>query len=159
MSETLDRIVDLVRLGEVRIAAHGYDEIAEDGILAGEVVVRVTRDQPVQAQPPQVVRDPALPMMSSSAGESEQLDVLQCRRSATGATDATTSEGGEATGTARPGWLHTRRASGVPVVVLSRITLPDIAVQDSARSANHDRTVPEVARVYSRYGSLAAHHS
>jgi hypothetical protein len=38
MSETLTRVVDLVRVGEVRISAHGYDEIAEDGILAGEVV-------------------------------------------------------------------------------------------------------------------------
>ena len=38
MSETLARIVDLVRAGEVRISAHGYDEIAEDGILAGEVI-------------------------------------------------------------------------------------------------------------------------
>ena len=38
MSETVARIVDLVRAGEVRISAHGYDEIAEDGILAGEVI-------------------------------------------------------------------------------------------------------------------------
>jgi hypothetical protein len=38
MSQTLVRIVDLVRAGEVRISAHGYDEIAEDGILAGEVI-------------------------------------------------------------------------------------------------------------------------
>ena len=38
MSETLAQIVDLVRIGEVRISAHGYDEIAEDGILAGEVI-------------------------------------------------------------------------------------------------------------------------
>ena len=38
MSETLARIVDLVRIGEVRISAHGYDEIAEDGLLAGEVI-------------------------------------------------------------------------------------------------------------------------
>jgi len=38
MSETLARIIDLVRSGEVRISAHGDDEIAEDGILAGEVI-------------------------------------------------------------------------------------------------------------------------
>ncbi len=38
MSEMLVRIVDLVRAGEVRVSAHGYDEIAEDGILAGEVI-------------------------------------------------------------------------------------------------------------------------
>jgi hypothetical protein len=38
MSETFTRIVDLVRAGEVRVSAHGYDEIAEEGILAGEVI-------------------------------------------------------------------------------------------------------------------------
>jgi len=37
MSDTLRRIADLVQGGEVRISAHGYDEMAEDGILAGEV--------------------------------------------------------------------------------------------------------------------------
>jgi hypothetical protein len=38
MSDTLRRIVDLVRGGNVRISAHGYDEMAEDGILATEVI-------------------------------------------------------------------------------------------------------------------------
>ena len=38
MNDTLRRIADLVQGGEVRISAHGYDEMAEDGILAGEVV-------------------------------------------------------------------------------------------------------------------------
>ena len=38
MSEILARILDLVRADEVRISAHGDDEIAEDGILAGEVI-------------------------------------------------------------------------------------------------------------------------
>ena len=38
MSETLAKIVDLIRAGEVRISVHGYDEMAEDGILAGEVI-------------------------------------------------------------------------------------------------------------------------
>jgi hypothetical protein len=38
MSDTLRRIADLVRGGEVHISAHGYDEMAEDGILAGEVI-------------------------------------------------------------------------------------------------------------------------
>ena len=38
MSETLRRIVDLVQNGDVRISAHGYDEMAEDGILASEVI-------------------------------------------------------------------------------------------------------------------------
>jgi len=37
MSDTLRRIADLVQGGEVGISAHRYDEMAEDGILAGEV--------------------------------------------------------------------------------------------------------------------------
>ena len=38
MSGALRRIVDLVQSGDVRISAHGYDEMAEDGILAGEAI-------------------------------------------------------------------------------------------------------------------------
>jgi hypothetical protein len=38
MSDTLRRVVELVRGGEVRISAHGYDEMAEDDILAGEAI-------------------------------------------------------------------------------------------------------------------------
>jgi hypothetical protein len=40
MSETLRRVVDLVENGEVRISAHGYDEMAENGILTGEAIGR-----------------------------------------------------------------------------------------------------------------------
>ncbi len=38
MSHTLRRIAVLVQRGEAQISAHGYDEMAEDGILAGEVI-------------------------------------------------------------------------------------------------------------------------
>ena len=38
MSDTLRRITALVQGGEVHISSHGYDEMAEDGILAGEVI-------------------------------------------------------------------------------------------------------------------------
>lgn len=38
MSDTLRRVVDLVQHGEVQISAHGYDEMAEEGILAGAVI-------------------------------------------------------------------------------------------------------------------------
>lgn len=38
MSPTLQRIIALVKRGEVRISAHGYDELAADGILAREAV-------------------------------------------------------------------------------------------------------------------------
>src|SRR3972149_9372202 len=38
MSDSFRRIVGLVHHGEVRVSAHGYDEMAEDDILAGEVI-------------------------------------------------------------------------------------------------------------------------
>jgi len=38
MSDTLRRVVELVQGGEIQISAHGYDEMAEDGILAREVL-------------------------------------------------------------------------------------------------------------------------
>jgi len=38
MSETLRRVQRLAAQGEIRISAHGYDELAADGILAGEVI-------------------------------------------------------------------------------------------------------------------------
>lgn len=42
MSDTLRQIIGLVQRGEVLISAHGYDEMAEDGILAGEVIGGIT---------------------------------------------------------------------------------------------------------------------
>jgi hypothetical protein len=38
VSETLRRIVALIRNGQVLVSAHGYDEMAEDGILAEEAI-------------------------------------------------------------------------------------------------------------------------
>jgi hypothetical protein len=38
MSDTFRRIDELVRGGNVQIAVHGYDEMAADGILAGEAI-------------------------------------------------------------------------------------------------------------------------
>jgi len=38
MSETLRRLVDLVRSGDIWISAHGYEELAEEGILAREAI-------------------------------------------------------------------------------------------------------------------------
>ena|SRR5215510_10936877 len=38
MSETLRQVVGLIRDGQVLISAHGYDEMAEDGILAAEAI-------------------------------------------------------------------------------------------------------------------------
>ena len=38
MSETLRQVVVLIQAGQVLISAHGYDEMAEDGILAAEAI-------------------------------------------------------------------------------------------------------------------------
>lgn len=38
MSAFLDRVRELVRAGEVRISEHGYDEIADDGLSARELL-------------------------------------------------------------------------------------------------------------------------
>jgi hypothetical protein len=38
VSETLRQVVGLIRDGQVLISAHGYDEMAEDGILAAEAI-------------------------------------------------------------------------------------------------------------------------
>ena len=60
MSETLRRVVGLTQNGDVRISAHGYDEMAEDGILAGEVLdgvaaAIVVEDYPEYAKGPCVL--------------------------------------------------------------------------------------------------------
>ena len=39
MSSTLQRVLALVRLAEVRISEHGYDQLAQDGIAARDIVV------------------------------------------------------------------------------------------------------------------------
>lgn len=60
MNETLTHIVELVQNGEVQISAHGYDELAEDGILASEVIVGIraavlVEDYPTYAKGPCVL--------------------------------------------------------------------------------------------------------
>ena len=38
MSETFERILELIEKKEIRISEHGYDELASDGLFAQEVV-------------------------------------------------------------------------------------------------------------------------
>jgi hypothetical protein len=38
MSDTLGRVVQLIQEGRVLVSIHGYDEMAEDGILAVEAI-------------------------------------------------------------------------------------------------------------------------
>ena len=41
MSDFIERVRDLLRAGDVRISEHGYDELAEDGLMAREVLAGV----------------------------------------------------------------------------------------------------------------------
>ena len=51
MSVTLERVRELVTRREVRISEHGYDELAQDGILAREVVSGVQGAEVVEDYP------------------------------------------------------------------------------------------------------------
>jgi hypothetical protein len=51
MSATFERILDLVARREIRISEHGYDELAQDGILVREVIGGVVGAQVVEDYP------------------------------------------------------------------------------------------------------------
>ena len=51
MSQTLGRVQQLLAEGQVRISDHGYDELASDGILAGEVLAGVEEAVVVEDYP------------------------------------------------------------------------------------------------------------
>jgi hypothetical protein len=51
MSETLSLVRRLAATGEVRISDHGYDEMAEDGIYARDVVAGVANGLVVEDYP------------------------------------------------------------------------------------------------------------
>lgn len=51
MSDTLRQVIALVQDGHVRISAHGYDEMIEDGILAGEALEGVRAATVVEDYP------------------------------------------------------------------------------------------------------------
>lgn len=51
MSEFLRKIYELISAGEVRISEHGYDELAEDGLSAREVLSGVDKAQVVEEYP------------------------------------------------------------------------------------------------------------
>lgn len=51
MSETLSLVRQLAVAGEVKVSEHGYDEMAEDGILARDVVAGLTSAVVVEDYP------------------------------------------------------------------------------------------------------------
>jgi hypothetical protein len=51
MSQTFDQIRALIASSQVRISDHGYDELAEDGILAGDVLAGVEKAEVLEDYP------------------------------------------------------------------------------------------------------------
>jgi hypothetical protein len=51
MSATLTRILELVRDRQVKVSEHGYEELADEGILAREVVESVNRAVEIEDYP------------------------------------------------------------------------------------------------------------
>ena len=51
MSELLKEIVRLAGAGKLRISEHGYDELAEDGLSAREIVAGLARGVVVEEYP------------------------------------------------------------------------------------------------------------
>jgi len=51
MSSTLQQVIDLVARGELRISAHGYDELAEDGIRVKDIVAGIAKAVIVEDYP------------------------------------------------------------------------------------------------------------
>jgi hypothetical protein len=51
MSRTLQRIIELIEGGEVRVSAHGYDELSADGVFARDAIEGVTQAIVVEDYP------------------------------------------------------------------------------------------------------------
>jgi hypothetical protein len=51
VSEAFKKVVELIEKGEIKISNHGYDEIAEDGILVKDVMVGVKEGKIVEDYP------------------------------------------------------------------------------------------------------------
>lgn len=51
MGQVFQKILELIGRGEVRISAHGYDELAEDGLLVRDVMANVSEAVIVEDYP------------------------------------------------------------------------------------------------------------
>ena len=69
MSQTLGRVQQLLAEGEVRISDHGYDELAVDAILAGEVIAGVQQAVVLEDYPDYIKGPCVLVLQQDSAGK------------------------------------------------------------------------------------------
>ena len=51
MSETFRKVIELIDKGEIKISNHGYDELAEDGLLVKDVMIGVKEGKLVEDYP------------------------------------------------------------------------------------------------------------
>ncbi|HEB30466.1 MAG TPA: DUF4258 domain-containing protein [Spirochaetes bacterium] len=51
MSKTFKKIINLIEKDEIRISNHGYDELAEDGLLVKEIIESVKSGKVVEDYP------------------------------------------------------------------------------------------------------------
>lgn len=51
MSETFKKIIELIEKGEVIISNHGYDELAEEGLMVKEIIASVIDGKVVEDYP------------------------------------------------------------------------------------------------------------
>ena len=50
-SETFSKVCQLIKQGDVRVSSHGYDELAEDGILVKEIIAGVASGRVIEDYP------------------------------------------------------------------------------------------------------------
>lgn len=66
MSQTLQRIRELVARREVKVSAHGYDEMAADGLLVREILLGVDQALVVEDYP-DYPKGPCVPVLQQDA--------------------------------------------------------------------------------------------
>ncbi|GBE06006.1 MAG TPA: DUF4258 domain-containing protein [Nitrospirae bacterium] len=51
MSKTFEKIIELIDKGEIRISNHGYNELAEDGLLVKDVMIGIKEGKVIEDYP------------------------------------------------------------------------------------------------------------
>jgi Domain of unknown function (DUF4258) len=68
MNSNLTRVQSLVKRGAVRISAHGYDELAEDGIFVTEILKGLADAAVIEDYPTAILGPCVLVLQVDSAG-------------------------------------------------------------------------------------------